>query len=204
MLKLDHIVLAAESLVEGVNYVEERLEHRLDAGGKHEMFGTHNRLLSLGDCYFEVIAKNPEASSPQRAVWFDLNNFRGPPRMVTWVCETKNMAKDCVQAPYPTGAVTTVSRDDLIWDLTIPTDGSLPCDGVAPALIDWKGTASPSARLPDRGFRLTSLRLSHPNIYQIGGFLDHALHDNRIIHETSGHISIQATIKTPDGRVITL
>ena len=65
MLKLDHIVLAAESLVEGVNYVEERLEHRLDAGGKHEMFGTHNRLLSLGDCYFEVIAKNPEASSPQ-------------------------------------------------------------------------------------------------------------------------------------------
>ena len=48
MLKLDHIVLAAESLVGGVNYVEERLEHRLDAGGKHEMFGTHNRLLSLG------------------------------------------------------------------------------------------------------------------------------------------------------------
>ena len=33
MLKLDHIVLAAETLEEGVDYVQDRLGVSLDAGG---------------------------------------------------------------------------------------------------------------------------------------------------------------------------
>ncbi|MFZ8971709.1 MAG: VOC family protein, partial [Paracoccaceae bacterium] len=72
MLKLDHVVLAAETLEEGVDYVQDRLGVSLDAGGQHDLFGTHNRLLGLGDCYFEVIARNPLAKPAQRPLWFDL------------------------------------------------------------------------------------------------------------------------------------
>ena len=52
MSTLDHLVVAATSLAEGSQWVEERLGVTTDPGGHHTAFGTHNRLLSLGpDCY---------------------------------------------------------------------------------------------------------------------------------------------------------
>ena len=62
---LDHLVVAAADLEEGTRWVEERLGVGLEAGGRHTLFGTHNRVLSLGpDCYLEVIAVDPEAPPP--------------------------------------------------------------------------------------------------------------------------------------------
>ncbi|MEO7742546.1 MAG: VOC family protein [Usitatibacter sp.] len=48
VLELDHLVIAAATLEEGVRYVEAQLGVTMGPGGKHATMGTHNRLLSLG------------------------------------------------------------------------------------------------------------------------------------------------------------
>ena len=70
---IDHLVVAARTLSEGAAWLEERLGVSLSPGGEHPLFGTHNRLLSLGTGYLEVIAVNPDAPAPTRPRWFGLD-----------------------------------------------------------------------------------------------------------------------------------
>ena len=72
MSRNDHIFFAAEGLAEGISFFEEKLKVSFDEGGFHDQFGTHNKLLNLGACYFELIAINDEGLSPNRAFWCDL------------------------------------------------------------------------------------------------------------------------------------
>jgi hypothetical protein len=201
MFKIDHIVLAAESLPEGISFGEEKLGVSFNPGGSHDQFGTHNRLLNLDDCYLEVIAIDPQAPQPDRAVWYDLEKFSGASRIITWVCETDRMPDHLKQAPYEAGEVLPVSRGSLQWDLTVPRDGSLPMAGCAPSLIDWKGAASPAARLPDRGYRLSSLILAHPEFTELDHFINSTLNDPRIIFQKAKLASLRAIIETPTGLI---
>jgi hypothetical protein len=59
-IRFDHLVVAARELAVGVAWVESRLGVPMGAGGRHDVMGTHNRLLSLGPGRFlEVIAIDP-------------------------------------------------------------------------------------------------------------------------------------------------
>ena len=61
MLTLDHIAVACTDLAEGTAWAEERLGVKMQTGGKHARYGTHNTLLGLADgLYFEVIAIDPD------------------------------------------------------------------------------------------------------------------------------------------------
>jgi hypothetical protein len=52
---LDHLVLAAHSLTQGVEYIREKLGVEPQGGGQHASQGTHNRLLRLDrGCYLEI------------------------------------------------------------------------------------------------------------------------------------------------------
>ena len=113
MLKIDHIVLAAENLSTGLSFSEKSLGVSLDHGGSHDQFGTHNRLLNLGDCYFEVIAIDSQAPKPNRPLWYNLYAFSGSPRVTKWVCETKRMSEHFKQTPYDPGEICSVSRGTL-------------------------------------------------------------------------------------------
>ena len=201
METLDHIVLAAETLEEGVTYVQDRLAVDLEEGGEHALFGTHNRLLGLGDCYFEVIARNPSAERANRSIWFDLERFSGPPRVITWVCQTSDMGLTLKALPYDPGKIVTVTRDDLIWDLTIREDGRLAMDGTAPLIIDWKNINSPTKRLPDTGCRLKKLTIFHPRTAQLSEWVEHSLQDLRIVFKTAEVSKITLTLTTPNGDV---
>ena len=201
MLKLDHIVLAAQTLDEGITFVEERLKLKLDKGARHDMFGTHNRLLALGNCYFEVIALDPKAKPTQRALWYELGDFSGVPRLITWVCETDDMTRDLSQLPYNAGKAIRVTRDDLVWDLTIADNGKLPLNGCAPSIIDWKGTQPPTFKLPERDCRLQKLKVSHPNIAQINPWLKRILNDSRVELAHAKKPAINLILQTPNGSV---
>lgn len=88
--ELDHIVVAAASLKQGVDYIRERLGVEIPAGGKHALMGTHNHLMRLGGtCFLEVIAVDPQAPRPERTRWYTLDDpalqaqLSQSPRIVT-------------------------------------------------------------------------------------------------------------------------
>ena len=153
-LAFDHVAIAARSLTEGAEWLQDRLGVAPEPGGKHPALGTHNMLLSLGAGeYLELIAVDPEAPPPGRPRWFGLDSFDGPPRIAGWVARAHPLV-----APSGT-TITEASRGDLRWCITLPQAGQMPRGGAEPMLIDWGTGAHPSELLPDRGLRLRCLSL---------------------------------------------
>ncbi len=163
MFTFDHIAIAAENLAEGVEYLEDSLGVTMAPGGEHVLMGTHNRLLGLLDgLYLEVIAINPDAPDPGRPRWFDLDNFRGAPRITNWILRCDDLAASLGTLPIRAGEPVALSRGDLRWQMAVPRDGKLPYDNMAPALIEWEGDAHPANRLPASGLRMTGFDIQHP------------------------------------------
>ena len=75
MNKLDHIVVAAHSLEQGVEYIQSELGVDIPEGGFHATMGTHNHLMQLGnEAYLELITINPNAETPKHPRWFALDD----------------------------------------------------------------------------------------------------------------------------------
>ena len=199
MLTLDHIAIACETLEEGVDYVETVLGVPMAGGGKHPLFGTHNRLLGLGEIYLEVIAVDPITGTVPRCRWFDLDRFCGPPRLTNWICKTNEVTTDLSRALAGTGPMVEVSREDLKWHITVPENGRLPLDGCAPALIDWGDFPSPATRLPDQGCGLRRLKITHPESDKLQQFTQDRLKDPRVVVEPAEQPSFEVQIDTPWG-----
>lgn len=173
--RFDHLVVTAADLDTGVAYVHGQIGVLPSAGGKHPRMGTHNRLLKLGDqAFLEVIAPDPDATSPARPRWFGLDALaRGqPPRLATWVVRTPSIGGAVVACPPEVGEIEPISRGELNWLITIPPDGALPLDGVIPALIEWGVDTHPAINLPDSGCTLLALELYHPEGERIRSMLD--------------------------------
>jgi hypothetical protein len=162
-LSLDHLAVAGASLDEASARVEEALGVALDPGGEHALMGTHNRLLSLGPgLYLEAIAVNPFAEPPGRSRWFDLDNMTGAARLSNWIVRTDELDSALALAPQGTGEPLDFVRGSFEWTMAVPRDGRLPCDGAAPALMQWRCDTHPSQVLTDRGCRLRRLYVRHP------------------------------------------
>jgi hypothetical protein len=58
---IDHVILAVPDLEVAAREVEQVLGLRVAAGGRHEVHGTHNRLVWLGDSYIELVGVFDEA-----------------------------------------------------------------------------------------------------------------------------------------------
>ncbi|HSQ04485.1 MAG TPA: VOC family protein, partial [Burkholderiales bacterium] len=143
---IDHLVVTAPSLATGVEYVQDILGVILQRGGEHARMSTHNALLRLGPAlYLEVIAVNPRAMKPERPRWFELDHLapHAEPRLATWVARTNDIRAAAMASSIPLGAVESMSRGALSWLITIPPDGSLPHNGIAPSLIEWHTAVHP-------------------------------------------------------------
>lgn len=197
MLRFDHIAIAAESLEAGVAWVEAQLGVRLTGGGKHPTMGTHNRLLSLGDLYLEVIAVDPEAAPPGRPRWFDLDGFAGAPRITNWVVESDDLLTDLGRAPVGSGVPMALARGDYRWRMAVPENGRLPFDGAFPALIQWDGP-HPALALPDMGVRLQRLVIHHPEAEALRAGLH--LADDRVEIAWGAEKRLAAVFDTPFGQ----
>jgi len=200
-LVLDHIAVAAASLAAGLAHVEAALGVAMPAGGKHREMATHNHVLRLGEGLFlEVIAIDPEAGPPARARWFDLDRFAtAPPRLVTWVARTSDLAAALAVAPAACGVPVPVSRGDLSWQIAVPADGSLPFGGAYPTLIEWRPDPHPASRMPDLGYRLEQLCIEHPDAGAIRDYLEPVFADARVSIESGPQIRLTARIATPQG-----
>jgi hypothetical protein len=199
--QLDHLAVSATTLAEGVEYLEDLLGTSVASGGNHPHMGTHNKLISLGDTYLEVIAINPDAPRPDRPRWFDLDNFSGPPRLTNWIVRTSDMAETLANAPTGTGEVMNLKRGDFRWQMAVPTDGKLPFDNAFPALIHWFGTPHPADRLPKSGLTLETLHIQHPQAVALKSAVAPHLDTAQVTFEATPKIALTATINTPTGQV---
>jgi hypothetical protein len=174
---IDHIVITAPSLADGVEYVRRALGVALEIGGEHPRMGTHNCLLRLGnEIFLEVIAVNPDAARPDRPRWFQLDELAPDclPRLATWVARTSDIyaAVAAVAAsPVPVGEIETMTRGQLNWLISIPADGRLPFHGIVPALIEWQTETHPASKLQDLGCSLIRLEAFHAEAEQISQML---------------------------------
>lgn len=161
-LMLDHLAVSGEDRDAARAYIEAALGVKMQSGGEHARFGTHNHLMGLNDgLYLEAISIDPKAPKPDRPRWFNLDHFSGAPRLTNWICATSNMADALAKWPEAGGAVA-LERGALGWEMAVPETGALPFDGMFPPLITWHGTLHPAQMLNESGVALTQLSVIHP------------------------------------------
>lgn len=175
-LALDHVVVAAATLADGIAWCRSTFGFEPEAGGKHPLMGTHNRIFSIAGprwpkAYFEIIAIDPAAPKPRHPRWFGLDEPRTQralgegPRLIHWVarCADVDAASAALRShgaePGPALAVERATPNGLLrWKITVRPDGALLGGGAVPTLIEW-GEVHPSASLPSSGVTLRSVTL---------------------------------------------
>jgi hypothetical protein len=201
-IKFDHFAIATDDLEQTVQNLEKILQYPLSAGGEHKMFGTHNRLFRLSDVYLEVIAINPNATPFQQPRWFDLDNFCGKPRIISWIVNTNDILALLPNIWDNPGEIKKLSRDSFKWDFTVPKKGKMPMDGAAPALINWGSTKHPTLNMADHSCRLERFVVNTPFAEGLVTILKKILSDQRIEINFSQRLSFEAHISTPKGKVV--
>lgn len=220
--RIDHLVIAARSLDEGVQWCEATLGVVPGPGGAHPLMGTHNRLMKIATeafprAYCEIIAVDPKAT-PERAAgmhrWFDLDDAalqaglaRGGPRLVHFVASVPD-ASAAVQAlahgRIDRGQVIEASRDTpagrLSWRITVRDDGQRLLYGTLPTLIEW-GPVHPTDSMADSGVTLRSFTLTHPRAGDLQAAMEAIGLTN--VPLAAGTPNLRAAFDTPRG-VVTL
>jgi hypothetical protein len=209
MTDLDHIVVAAHTLDQGLAHVRSLLGIEVPYGGAHPWMGTHNRVLRLGDAVFlEIIAIDPDAPPPPRPRWFQLDDpavqaeLQIAPRLVTWVARTTDIARTAQACSRPLGAITPMQRGKLRWSITVPEDGALLDGGAMPMVLEWAEEVHPASRLQDFGCSLERLEVAHPDPAAYRRDLASIGAERHVaIHEAAPGVRPQLTarVRTPGG-----
>lgn len=207
---LDHLVVAAVSLADGIEYLGELTGVAAQPGGKHVAMGTHNALMRLSErAFLEIIAIDPEGSKPPRPRWFELDNIAlqseltERPRLIHWVARTNGIESVALSCPILLGRVHRMSRGDYRWRITIPDDGSLPGKGIVPTLIEWDVLQHPADMLPRSNVSLVSLAATHPDPAPIRAALAALGQDDVVAVTYDRDTRLAAMLRTPRG-IVTL
>lgn len=210
---VDHLVLAAATLEQGVAWCEDTLGITPGPGGRHPLMGTHNRLFSIASAafplaYFEIIAIDPEAPPPARVRWFGLDEpalrarIAQRPQLVHVVarCPTLALHRAALAAAgaepgEPVSAGRDTPQGRLQWQILVRDDGRLPCAGALPTLIQWQGR-HPAEQMPASGVTLQGLALNG---------LPDAVHAvlglPGVVRGPDGGPALSATLATPRGEI---
>ena len=171
---VDHLIIGSYFIQDGVDYVYEKLGVLPESGGQHVNMGTHNRLLKLGESiYLEIIAINPDSPNPDRHRWFSMDKLQPDmkPKLITWVVRTNNIHSAVGKAKLKHGRIESMQRGSYNWLITIPDDGEMPLQGVAPTIIQWEGTQHPTQILSKSDFSLIRIEGFHPHANEINDSL---------------------------------
>lgn len=218
--RVDHLVVAAASLSQGVEWCEATLGITPGPGGEHPLMGTHNRLFNVAspdfpDAYFEIIAIQPGASSarpPGAKRWFDLDDsllharlLSHGPQLVHFVASTPQAQagiKALSRLGLDRGELLQASRPTpqglLSWKITVRHDGQRLFYGGLPTLIEW-GPVHPSTAMPASGVALQSMHASHvrPDALKAAHDAIGLMH----VDVRQGRPNLVAVLQTPRGLV---
>jgi hypothetical protein len=215
--QVDHLVLMAATLEQGVQWCEATLGITPGPGGAHALMGTHNRLFKIASsrypqAYFEIIAIDPAAPAPARRRWFDMDDTalqevvaRFGPKLIHFVARVPDALAavhslsamgiargDVVQASRPTASGL------LQWQITLRADGQRLFDGGLPTLIQW-GETHPVQAMPESGITLQELQVTHPQALALSAAC-HAI-GLQDVPVMAGPASLSARLLTPRGPV---
>ncbi len=207
---VDHLVVAAATLTDGVAWCEATLGVTPGPGGQHPLMGTHNRLLKIASdrfpqAYLEIIAIDPDAAAPTRRRWFGMDDLdlSGGPRLVHMVGRSPMLDMHrwgLITVGCKPGDPVRAGRDTpqgpLAWQILVREDGQLDCGGALPTLIQWEGR-HPTDAMPDSGVVLASLTLN--------GVPDRArdvLRLRGVAVSSAPGPALQAVMNTPRGDVM--
>ncbi|MBI5718611.1 MAG: VOC family protein [Burkholderiales bacterium] len=181
---IDHVVIAAATLEQGVAWCEATLGVAPGPGGKHALFGTHNRLLKIESAafpraYLEIIAVDPDAPAPPRPRWFGLDEELSRRRLAEagpqlWHVAARTTAIDAhlaalAAAGLDAGVALAASRQTpaglLQWRIAVRGDGRLLCGGALPTLIEWPASPAgpgvhPTLAMPPSAVRLREVSIA--------------------------------------------
>lgn len=169
---VDHLVIAADTLEQGVAWCEATLGVTPGPGGRHALFGTHNRLLKIASgrfpqAYLEIIAIDPDAAPPARPRWFGLDapalqaSLRECPRLIHVVVRSTALEvhrRGLLDLGLEPGEPLHAARGALSWRIVVRPDGALVAGGALPTLIQWDGV-HPTEAMPESGLALQGLVL---------------------------------------------
>lgn len=215
--RIDHLVVAADTLAQGVAWCERTLGVTPGPGGTHPLMGTHNRLLRIATvdhprAYLEIIAPDPSSAGAAegRQRWFDLDDpalreslRTAGPRLVHWVAQVQDVQQSVAELArlgIDRGEVVVASRATprglLQWRISVRRDGQRLFDGCLPTLIQWD-EVHPAATMPASGVTLHGVQLSHPRHAELAAALAAiGLEDLAV---TPGAAALQAFLQTPAG-----
>ena len=220
MASLDHIVVMAESLDQGVAWCEATLGVSPGPGGEHPLMGTHNRLLRIASenfprAYLEIIAINREAYYPintRAKRWFDMDDAaltqrvaQNGPQLVHFVASVPDIhvAVQALDAQgIQRGKAIQASRMTpaglLQWHITVRNDGQRLFDGCLPTLIQW-GDVHPTDNMPESGISLHALQVTHPQAELLQKALGAPGIGLAEVTVNQGPARLTATLQTPKG-----
>lgn len=181
MAVIDHLVYAVADLDASVDWFEQHTGVRPAVGGSHDGMGTHNALVSLGECYLELIAPDPGQPDPpasgSRPFGIDdvLAPSGGGERLVGFAVRPDgddtidDVADRMADAGFDPGPVADMSRrtpdgEILAWRLTFPTESTVPF------VIDWGSTPQPNITQP-AGVELVDFAIVHPRPFDVLGLV---------------------------------
>ncbi len=218
--RLDHLVIMANTLGEGVAWCEATLGVTPGPGGEHPLMGTHNRLLRIDSAayprtYFEIIAINLKAiyaRSPGALRWFDMDNaairsrvMQDGPQLIHWVvsvpdvaCAVQTLAAQGIDRGSAVAASRMTPTGQLQWQITVRDDGQRLFDGCLPTLIQW-GAVHPVDSMPASGVTLHALHIAHPAANELQAAFDGIGIKGMVAHSAPARIT--ATVHTPKGPV---
>jgi hypothetical protein len=226
--QVDHLVVIAASLEQGVRWCEATLGITPGPGGEHPLMGTHNRLFSVASsafprAYFEIIAVQPGVTPARPAGkhrWFDMDDAvlqarvaSEGPQLVHFVASVPGVhtaVKALAAQGLDRGTAVQVARQTasglLSWRITVRDDGQRLFYGALPTLIQWgeagedpAQAAHPLDAMPASGVTLEALQASHPRPEQLqGGYAAIGLAG---VDVAPGPPNLIATLNTPRGRV---
>lgn len=180
MAVIDHLVYAVADLEAAMDWFERATGVRPAVGGAHDGMGTHNALVSLGECYLELIAPDPGQPDPPESGLprpFGVDEVLSPggeghtlvgfavrPGEGETIDELADRMADAGRDPGPVFdmARTTPAGDRLAWGLTFPSERTIPF------LIDWGDTPKPHTTQPG-GIELAEFEIVHQRPFDLLG-----------------------------------
>lgn len=214
MAVIDHLVYAVPDLATAIDWFDEATGVRPAIGGSHDGMGTRNALVSLGECYLELIAPDPGQPDPPSSGLprpFGLDDVLAPDgegaTLVGFAVRPDgdetidDLGDRMFDAGHDPGQVADMSRltpagDRLAWRLTFPSERTVPF------LIDWGATPRPNITQPG-GVELAEFEIVHPRPFDLLGVVAALGLDITVVatEPTDTQAGLRATISGEHGDV---